>query len=176
MAKRTRKQDAPGTEEILGPAKLHEGHVNRTTESGRRAWRNIAEHPLTYIYEKGQLVRGSPRYTADDRYAAGNLYRILCETLARSGRDCLDTEFISRPAGFQISEARANAMQILARVDAGLKTADRKMIRNVCGDGRWPSEAVRDACGHDFYQKVVLPRFIEALDALIDAMRAARRE
>jgi hypothetical protein len=175
MAKRKGKQDTREAEEIVRPAKLHDGHVARTTESGRKAWRNVGEHPLTYIFEKGQLARGSARYSADDRYAAGNLYRALCETVARSGRDCLDLELVSRPTGFQISEAKANAMQILARVDRRLKPLDRKIVRQVCGDGRWPSEVVRGACGHNFYQKVALPRFIEALDELIDAMRAARR-
>ena len=183
MAKRKRKHEKPeaGTqetsqrEEILGPAKLHDGHVERTTESGRKAWRNVAEHPLTYIFERGQLVKGSARYSADDRYHAGTLYRALCETIARSGRDCLDIELISRPTGFQISEAKANAMHILARIDRGLKPADRMMLRRVCADGWWPSEAVRDACGHNFYHFANVPRFVEALDNLIDAMRMARQ-
>jgi hypothetical protein len=176
MAKRKGREDAPKeeAEEILGPAKPHEGHVERTLETGRKGWRNIAEHPLTYIFAKGHLVKGNARYSADDRYKAGNLYRALCETVARSGRDCLDIELISRPTGFQISEAKANAMHILSRIDAGLKPTDRTIVRHVCGDGRWPSEAVRDACGHNFYKKVALPRFIEALDNLIEAMRAAR--
>ena len=175
MAKRNRKQDTREAEEIVRPAKLHDGHVARTTESGRKAWRNVGEHPLTYIFEKGQLARGSARYSADDRYAAGNLYRALCETVARSGRDCLDLELVSRPTGFQISEAKANAMHILARIDARLKPMDRVIVRRVCGDGWPPHEAVPHACGHNFYRFTTIPRFVEALDELIEAMRAARR-
>ena len=161
--------------EILGPAKPHEGHVERDLPGGRKAWRNIAEHPLTFAFAKGQLERGNPRYSADDRFRAGTLYRALCETLARSGRDCLDLELVSRPTGFQISEAKANAMHILARVDGGLKEVDRKIVRRVCGDGWRPHVAVRDACGHSDYDKASLLRFVEALDELVDAMRAARR-
>ncbi len=184
MAKRKAKKppeniapnEAGDVEEIVGPAKLHEGHVQRPLESGRKGWRNIAEHPLTYIYEKGQLERGSPRYSADDRFKAGDLYRTFCETLGRSGRDCLDLELISRPTGFQISETKANAMTILARIDARLQRTDQVMLRRVCGDGCWPSEAVREACGHDFYHFATVPRFVEALDNLIEAMRTARQQ
>jgi hypothetical protein len=174
MAKR-RKQDAPEAEEIVGPAKQHEGHVQHVLAGGQRGWKNIAEHPLTYAFEKGQLTRGSTRYSADDRYRAGTLYRALCETLARSGRDCLDLELISRPTGFQISDAKANAMHILARIDSQLKSSDRKIVRRVCADGLWPNAAVREACGHDLYEKTAVPRFVEALDELIEAMQAARR-
>ena len=163
------------SEDVVGPAKPHDGYVARALPTGKKGWRNIAEHPLTWAFEKGQLERGSARYSADDRYRAGTLYRTLCETLARSGRNCLDLELVSRPTGFQISDAKASAMHVLARIDAGLGTVDRRIVRQVCGDGRWPSQAIPDACGHDHYKRVAQPRFIEALDALIDAMRAARR-
>ncbi len=184
MAKRKAKKppeniapnEAGDAEEIVGPAKLHEGHVERALPSGRKAWRNIAEHPLTFAFAKGQLERGNPRYSADDRFKAGDLYRKLCETLGRSGRDCLDLELISRPTGFQISETKANAMHILARIDARLKPIDRIIVRRVCGEGWRPHVAVRDACRHSDYDKASLLRFVEALDALIEAMRAARRQ
>ena len=175
MAKRNRKKETEDAEEILGPAKPHEGHVQHVLAGGRRGWKNIAEHPLTYAFQKGHLARGNPRYSEGDRLQAGTLYRALCETLSRSGRDCLDLELISRPTGFQISDAKAHAMHILARIDRGLKPCDRTIVRRVCGDGWWPNAAVRDACGHRFYEKVAVPRFVEALDELIEASRAARR-
>ena len=177
MAKRKGKQASETeAEEIVGPARFHGGHVPHVLVGGRQGWRNIAEHPLTYAYEKGQLERGTPRYSAEDRLKAAELYRAYCETLVRSGRDCLDLELISRPTGFQISDAKANAMHILARIDRTLRLADRIILRRVCGDGWWPNAAVRDGCGHGHYEKDATPRFVEALDALIDAVRAARRK
>jgi hypothetical protein len=41
----------------------------------------------------------------------------------------------------------------------------------VCGEGHWPSTAVRAAVGHSHYDKAVVPRFNEALDHLVEAIR-----
>ncbi len=74
-----------------------------------------------------------------------------------------------------ISQAKADAMAKLAAIDAGLTPRDRRIVRHVCGEGWWPSEAVREACGHAHYANAVTPRFIEALDSLIEAIAAAKR-
>jgi hypothetical protein len=44
----------------------------------------------------------------------------------------------------------------------------------VCGENYFPSEAVRMVCND--YKDTVSARFREALDALIEAMEAVRRE
>jgi hypothetical protein len=173
---RKRANEKPD-EEILGPAKRHAFHVARETEGRRKAWRNIAEHPLTFVYERGQLARGGNRYTPQERYDAGNLYRGLCEFLVSSGRDSTDLETIGGGySGDPITQAKAEAMRKLAAIDARLKLQDRRIVRHVCGEGWWPGDAVHEACGHRYYVNVAIPRFVEALDALIDAIAAARRK
>ena len=173
MAK-TRKAKQP--EPIDGPAILRAFHVKRPVGAlagARSAWKNIAEHPLTLAFEKGQLGRGDPRYTPEMRLSAGNKYRQLCEQLASTGRDSTDVERIhGGGADHAVTEFRVDAIRKLAAVDRHMKTRDRKIVRHVCGDGWWPSEAVRDACGHEHYDKAVIPRFVEALDALIDAFHS----
>jgi hypothetical protein len=86
----TRRRTAKEPELIEGPAILKAFHVKRPVgvlADARSAWKNIAEHPLTLAFEKGQLGRGDPRFTPEMRLEAGNAYRQLCESLASSGRD-----------------------------------------------------------------------------------------
>ena len=169
-----RRKDA--VEESVGPAKLHAFHVQR--ELGRRArgWRNIGEDPLTFMFERGQLARGDARFTAQDRYEAGTQYRAWCEMLARSGRDSTDVDVVSGAAPADtFDQLRIYAIHRLAAIDAALKPRDKTILRRLCGEGWKPSEAVRDALGHAHYDKAVVVRVAEALDALIDAMRAARK-
>jgi len=171
MAK-TRRAKEPKA--IDGPAILRAFHVKRPVgilAGARTAWKNIAEHPLTLAFEKGQLGRGDPRYSPEMRLAAGNQYRELCEQLASSGRDSTDMDrIIGGGADHALSEFRVDAIRKLAAIDRNMKSRDRKIVRHVCGDGWWPSEAVRDACGHEHYDRGCIPRFVEALDALIEAI------
>ena len=170
----TKKGKAQQPEAIDGPAILRAFHVKRpigVLAGARSGWKNIAEHPLTLAFEKGQLGRGDPRYTPEMRLEAGNKYRELCEQLATSGRDSTNVERIyGARSDDAVSEFRIDAIRKLATIDKHLKERDRKIVRHVCGDGWWPSEAVRDACGHGHYDKAVIPRFVEALDALLDAI------
>lgn len=175
MARKQQRQAE--TEEIVGPARRHALHVEREvrTPSGmRKAWRNVGEHPLTYIFEKGQLARGAPQHTPQDRYDAGCVYRHLCEVLLRSGKDSTEMALVDAHSHGQIGQGKIDAIRKLAAIDARMKTIDRRILRRVCGDAWWPSEAVREACGHNFYVNAAMPRFVEALDALVEAMRSIR--
>ena len=160
----------------LGPAKLHAGHARRNLGPGagaKLAWRNDAEHPLTLAYAKGQLIRGNEIYTAKQRFEAGEEYRQTFEAMHRSGRDSTDLNIVCGGSGLSISQILLDAVKKIASIEAHLKTQDRAIIRHVCGEGWWPSEAVRAACGNH-YDKAVVPRFCEALDSLVDAMARAR--
>jgi hypothetical protein len=161
----------------LGPAKLHAGHARRNLGVGagaKRAWRNDAEHPLTLAYVKGQLIRGNEIYTAKQRYDAGEEYRQLHEAMHRSGRDSTDINLVSGGSGLSISQIMVDSAKKIACIESHLKAQDRAIVRHVCGEGWWPSEAVRAACGNH-YDKAVVPRFCEALDNLVDAIAEARR-
>ena len=169
---KTRK--AKESEAIDGPAILRAFHVKRSVGAlagARSAWKNIAEHPLTLAFEKGQLGRGDPRYTPEMRLEAGNRYRELCEKLVVTGVDSTNLDrIIGGRSQVSVSQSRIDSIRTLAAIDKHLNKRDRKIIRHVCGDGWWPSEAVREACGHGHYDRGSVPRFVEALDALIEAM------
>jgi hypothetical protein len=172
----SRKQRIP----LEGPAKLHAGHSLRLIGHGAgaaRAWKNDAEHPLTLAHAKGQLAKGNPRYTADDRFRAGDEYRALFERMHPRNRDSTDRDPLgtAQCTGAPIALTMAEATKKIVAIDSHLSARDRAIIRHVCGEGWSPAQAVRDALGHDWYKDRVVPRFNEALDALIEAMIAARR-
>jgi hypothetical protein len=92
----------------------------------------------------------------------------------RSGRDSTDINLVSGGAALSLTQAMAGAIKRIIVVDSHLKKQDRAIVRRVCGEGLWPSKAVREACG-EHYDKATLPRFCEAPDNLIEAIEAARR-
>ena len=161
----------------LGPAKRHAGHSPRNISAragAKKAWRNDAEHPLSLAYAKGQLIRGNERHSSQQRFEAGDEYRLLFETMHRSGRDSTDINLVSGGTALSLTQAMADAIKRIIAIDSHLKKQDRAIVRRVCGEGWWPSEAVREACG-EHYDKATVPRFCEALDNLIEAIEAARR-
>jgi hypothetical protein len=176
---RTRKATPaaePGAPEA--PAKLHSGHKRDrllgTQAGAKKAWRNIAEHPLSAAFERGQLSRGGETRAAKDRLNAGEFYRHLYEGAQVRSRDSTQFEVVLGGTGAGMGEARADAIRKLIAIDSRMKGADRVIVRRVCGEGRRPSEAVREALG-PHYAKAVVPRFNEALDALCDAIETARK-
>jgi len=174
-----RRAKAAQEESIIGPAKLHAGHSLRNVGAGagaKKAWRNDAEHPLLLAFTKGQLIRGNERYTSEQRFNAGDEYRRLFETMHRSGRDSTDINLVSGGgAGGSITQDMIDATRRIIAIESNLKKQDRAIIRHVCGEAWWPSVAVREACG-EHYDKAVVPRLCEALDNLIEAIEAARRQ
>jgi len=175
MKRRTKPKSVDETA-FVGPAKLHAGHSERNvggTAGAKKAWQNDAEHPLSLAYAKGQLIRGNERYSSLQRFEAGDQYRRLFEMMHRSGRDSTDINLVSGGAGEPITEHMVDATRRIIAIDRHLKMQDRAIIRHVCGEGWWPSVAVRDACG-EHYDKAVVPRLCEALDNLIEAIDAAR--
>jgi hypothetical protein len=161
-------------EKIEGPAKIHAGHSRRALGAAAGAgkgWRNDAEHPLSLALAKGQLIRGKDCHSPRMRFDAGDRYRVVYEAACPRGRDELrvPTGGIGQP----INDRMIDAGRWLKAVEAQLNVEDRAIVRLVCGEGFWPSEAVRAASGHSHYDKAVVPRFNEALDHLIEAIRNA---
>jgi len=165
-------------EPIVGPAKLHAGHRRRmlgAAAGSKRGWRNDSEHPLSLAYAKGQLIRGNEKYSAAQRYEAGDLYRVAYEASQRKTRDSTDMNVVSGGKGEGITERMIDAGRWLGAIEARLNREDGRIVRMVCGEGYFPSEAVRTAFGHDHYKFAVLPRFNEALDHLIEAIAETRQ-
>jgi len=164
-------------EPIVGPAKFHAGHSRRTIgihAGAKKGWRNDAEHPLSLAHAKGQLIRGNQAYSAAQRYEAGDCYRGAYESAQRKTRDSTDMNVVSGGKGEGVTERMMDAFRWLRAVEAQLNAEDRRIIRMVCGEGHFPSEAVRAAFGHDHYKFAVVPRFNEALDHLIEALAKTR--
>ena len=109
------------------------------------------------------------------------------QTIAESDPDIWCTvgihphEAAAEPA---VDEARLSALAAHAKVigigECGLdyhydmSPRDRQIVRLVCGEGFFPSEAVRQVCAD--YKHTIPARLREALDGLVEAMEAARRE
>lgn len=167
------------------PARIRPGHAqtrNLSANAGaKRGYVNNAEHPLTLAYSRNQLIRGilrnddgNEKYTAPERYAAGDEFRRIWEACAASGRDSTDLNHISGGRGDPITMRQAQAISDLARIHAALSATDRQIVQLVCGEGHWPSEAIRKACG-DSYKDATIPRLNEALDHLIEALAKVKR-
>ena len=139
---------------------------------GQSAWRKLT--PLEAAYAKGQLAGGSDRYTAMQRRDAGQRYADIFDACHSAGRDSTQALNISRSSGgLPISQAQGEALRALAAIHSHMGERDRLIVTRVCGEGYWPSEAIRSICGD--YKHTIAARFREALDTLIEAMETARR-
>lgn len=169
------KRDAPEA-----PAKITDLHVlgrpatddNMRAIVGRTAWSKLS--PLEACYAKDQLGGGNKRYTAQNRLAAGEAYSKLFDMTEKSGTDSTQALNVSRSSsrGYN-NDVTDRAWSERLSLESHLNAADRQIITMVCGEGRYPSEAVRAVCND--YKDAVVPRFREALDHLIEAFETARR-
>jgi hypothetical protein len=169
--------EAAETDHIDGPAIVRSGHVRDralpASDGAHKAWRRLS--PLEAAYERGQLGGGSQLYDADKRQQAGEAYGRLFALAQSSGRDSTDLDRIGgKGTGDGFSEAQARAAQALGEIDRRMNARDRQIVRMVCAEGHFPSEAVRIACND--YRHTVASRFREALDSLIEAMEHVRRK
>ena len=73
-----------------------------------------------------------------------------------------------------IGHSQREALRALAAIDARLGERDRRIVRMVCGEGFWPSEAIRAVCAD--YKHTIAARFREALDALVEAFEMGRNK
>lgn len=60
----------------------------------------------------------------------------------------------------------------LKRIEDRMGKNDAKLVRMVCDEGFWPSEAVRSI--DPGYRDATVPRFREAMDALVVAFDPTR--
>lgn len=164
-------------EPIDGPAKLQPDHVQTrnltTVAGGPKGWKR--ESPLEAAYDRGQLAGGSQTHTAEERYEAGMLYTKFFDTAQPGTKDSTDIERVMHSgSGEAFTTAQAVAIRSLVSIDSHMSQRDRMIIRMVCGQGFFASEAVRHVCGDD-YRHTVWARFREALDGLVEAVAQARK-
>lgn len=176
-SRRKRKIDAKPSCEVEGPAIVRVAHRQDRALSddfgAAKGWRIVA--PLDAAFERGQLGGGNPRFNAEQRLEAGRYYERLSAATQTSGRDSTNIEHIGSTApAMGLTETQARAMRLLAEIDRRLNSRDRLIVRMVCAEGHFPSDAVRTACND--YRHTVPSRFREALDSLIEAVAAARRD
>lgn len=130
--------------------------------------------PLFAQFNQGKLAGGSDKYDATARVNAGEYYEKLWDAAQEPGRDSTQAMNISRSVGAGgISQERSDAIRDLVAIESHLGQRDRIIIRMVCGQRFFPSEAVRTVCND--YKDSVTARFRESLDSLIEAIEAARR-
>lgn len=180
MNKVNPQQEDP--EAVDGPAIVTPMHVqNRDIfndsgalvigKKGHRKWT-----PLEAAYEQGKL---GPKDSQDarSRFMAGIRYSEIWDRAQSAGRDSTQALNGSRGggSGLPITQAQSDAVRALVAIHAGMSARDRIIVRLVCGEGYFPSEAVKLAAGDD-YKNVVPARFREALDALCDAIEAVRKQ
>jgi hypothetical protein len=157
------------SEQPEGPARIGDGHVCDRVISpvagAARAWRKLS--PLEAAYAKGQLAGG--RFTAQQRFEAGQRYARLFAACESSGRDSTQLLNISRSYnGAPLGESQRGALEKLRSLHAAMGANDAAIVRLVCGEGHTPAESVRRVCGEG-YKDATLARFREALDGLVRA-------
>jgi hypothetical protein len=166
----------PRFDQPEGPAIVRQGHVrDRIISPGAgapKAWRNLS--PLEAAFAKGQLMGGSSRYTALQRFEAGNQYAmIFARANHAGGRDSTQAMNVSQSAkGFEPPQSQQSAIYILAKIETHMGARDCRIIRRVCGEGHKPADVVRDVCAD--YRDTVSARFREALDGLIESLSNLR--
>lgn len=174
---RPAKQPDQDQSEPVGPAVVTRLHVqNRpvSKEAGAKlAW--VKWTPLEAAFEHGKLEGGDKRYSADARLAAGKHYTTLWDLAQSSGRDSTHALNVNRGGGngLPLTQAQSDAIRSLVTIESHMGQRDRIICRMVLGQGHFPSEAV--AMVSPDYTKATSPRFREALDALADALEAARK-
>jgi hypothetical protein len=170
------RKKQPRYDQPDGPAIVRPGHVrDRIISPGAgapKAWRNLS--PLEAAFAKGQLMGGSSRYTALQRFEAGNHYAMtFLVANGTGGRDSTQAMNVSQSSkGFEPPKSQHSALFMLAKIETHMGARDCRIIRRVCGEGHKPADVVRDVCAD--YRDTVSARFREALDGLIESLENTR--
>lgn len=155
------------------PFALESDGRSRPQPAPVKGWRRLS--PLEQAFLKGQLAGGAGTHDAEARFAAGKRYGEMFALAQSSGRDSTDLDRISTSSGAgHISDSQSAAIRKLIAVDSRMSLRDRQIVRLVCGEGFFPSEAVRQVCAD--YKHTIPARLREALDGLVDAFAQARRQ
>lgn len=147
----------------IGPGQVFvsEKIAKGTGKGEATRYRNVGEHPLTLAWTRKKI--------SDEEYAAGDLYRGLCEKLGRSGKDSTVVGVPGGGSGMFWSQVQADANKALEKIDAKIGQDNRMILRKFCGDGASMIEAV---CRYvPSHPSNVAWRIREALSCLARALR-----
>lgn len=165
------QEEAPGFEEIQGPAIITPLHIQTretsTVAGAPRAWRKMSQLEACYRQERLGTLRSKE---AIDRLNSGIQYTKLWDLSHKGSRDSTAGFDAAggMGSGLPLTETQAEANRRLAAIDGHLGRKDLTILRSVLGRGNTPAEAIALA-GISKEQRVT-PRFCEALDALQDAL------
>lgn len=174
MAKIAKIAKSANVEEILGPIIRTSDFVHDRQTSpvagSPKAWRRRS--PLAAAFEDGKLKGGDTRYTAENRFEAGVTFTRLYLTSQAPSKDSTQALNLSR-GGASSHSARADAIadshRCLESVRRGVGGRDWSILVSVLGEGEKAATAVCRACGAG-YENIIMVRFREALDSLIEAL------
>jgi hypothetical protein len=136
----------------------------------KKGWRRRS--PLEAAFEKGMLRGEGDGARADavalHRFEAGQNYALLWRAAEKGGRDSTDMERVSGGAGPRdLPPGQLRVLGSIAKIEARLSPNDARIIREVCGLEKKPSDVI---CAiHPAYRDRVAARLCEALDALVGA-------
>jgi hypothetical protein len=163
-----------------GPAvetPLHVWCRPATDDGGRPVTGRIActkWTPLEAYFHNGRLTGGNPEYSAEARFSAGQNYSKLWDRAQPNGRDSTQALNVVRSSGSGgFTESQVAAMGELGKIEANLSARDKIIIRMVCGQAYFPTEAVTLVSPD--YVKSAAARFREALDSLVEASASLKR-
>jgi hypothetical protein len=148
------------------PAKIMEGHVQDLAPGRRGGWRQTDSDRLGTYADSGQIN--------EDQLEAARWYQ---ETYRAREPHC-ETKFerVSRGSnGLPISLIQGEAMKRIIAVDTRLSEENRLIVRAICGEGHHASHVVRMVTGEQG-KHYPIPRFREALNALRNAILAAKKD
>ncbi len=150
---------------VDAPAKLEGFEREHVIDKriGIKGWRRI--DPAQALWKRKNISK--VQRAAWERYAS------LWDVSAQTGRAPLHEATPSRMcAGLPFTVKQQEAIRKVKNIDRGLSIENLAIVRAVCGQGCWPSEAMQQIFG-DAYKHSTMARFSEAMVALVRAMQEA---
>jgi hypothetical protein len=151
-----------------------EDFAEKSSGTSRRV-RNHGEHPLSLAFFRGHLETIYPasvpereRITANERLAAGEVFREHFERMHRSGRDSLDMSSGGGSDGTLWTQTQAMAIHWVKSTERRMHHRNATIVRAFCGEGYSMVDSLRKA-RIDFHPNGVKYRIREALDDLVSA-------
>ena len=181
-----KKQAKNPDERVERPAVVQADHVQARTLSGRAGakagWSRLTvyerEFRLGHLVCKEAAARGSREEEgrALDRLAAARAFDEGWQVCNASFPGGVDFDRVRTSGGVPgaFVDHQRDAKDFWRRVEQAMGTNDWMICRRVCGENYAVAAAVQAISPG--YKSSTLARFREALDALVDAMRRARRK
>lgn len=170
-ALRQRKSRKGGSGPVIvaeSPPKIMPGHIKEVRAGLSNCFRQTRADPLRGYADAGQIT--------EDQLMAGKWYEENFAMRDAGSRDSTDLDRVSGAGGgLSITDRQADATKKIIAVESRLSVVDRRLIRQVCGEGMHATQAVKMVTGQ-ISAHYPVPRFKEALDNLRGAIIGAKRD